>query len=58
METMNDNKKSRLNESAFEQNVLKQEYAYLINRERKIAREKKELLNKLHKLQKILEKSS
>ena len=57
METMNDNKKSRLDESAFEQNILKQEYAYLINRERKIAREKKDLLNKLNKLQKILAKA-
>lgn len=40
------------------QEILKQDYEYLLNREKKITSEKKYLLNKLIELKKVLSKVS
>lgn len=55
MEAMNDNKISnRIKDAQGEENLLKAEYEYLLNREQKIVREKEVLLEKLLKLKAIL----
>lgn len=41
-----------------EENLLKQDYEYLLNRERKVFREKEELLERLIKLKTLLKKVS
>ena len=57
METMNDKISNRIKDAKGEQNMLKAEYEYLLNREQKIVRKKEVLLDKLLKLKAILAKA-
>ena len=54
---MNDKISNRIKDAQGEQNMLKAEYEYLLNREQKIVRKKEVLLEKLLKLKAILAKA-
>jgi hypothetical protein len=51
----NINKDNRLKDIKAEENILKADYEYILNRERKLAKKKEVLLDKLLKLKAILE---
>ena len=53
----NINKYNRIKEVKAEQNVLKTEYEYLMNREKRIVQDKEVLLDRLIKLSAILAKA-
>jgi len=53
----NINKYNRIKEVKAEQNVLKAEYEYLMNREKRIVQDKEVLLDRLIKLSAILAKA-